>query len=290
MFPAHFALALRRPVGLLFCSTSFASPVVRCSLGQLLLCPAATSRFRVGSNAHFSSPPPASPSILIRGLHTEGQQADSVAMRGMLIREKDARLAEKDKEMAARLADKDARLADKDARLADKDTHFAREMEFHNKELDVARGRVTTRAGLEAAIERLSVEASIPLSMSTTAALKMLLDGRTCPGLTNLFAVGASENALKKAQLVADGKDLYNTLSKPLHTTHVGHALDAVQVKSIDGGTSSLLAYALIMSASHRNVTLYDGAVAFKDLKIRSSPPSILKASEQDFRNMPFQH
>ena len=121
-----------------------------------------------------------------------------------------------------------------------------------------------------------------------TSLLQQLLAGNAdAAGLLETLRLAAADNGASFPQLLKDAKDMYNTLSKPLHMTNAGHTGDAVQVEFAHGGTSSLLAYAVIMHASGRKIRLYDGPTLFPPFKLRALPANLPRASAAELQAMP---
>jgi hypothetical protein len=193
-----------------------------------------------------------------------------------------ARIADKDKVAADKdkvIADKDKVIADKDSelvnRIAGKDEViasckevFAQAVEAHAKEAeklrydaDLALGRVSVRAVLEACIEDVAKSHGGGLSGAPRSQqLQRLVAKGGCEGLQSYLRVAAVDNSLKEDDLLKQAPALYGALSGSLHAEGTGGTTSAPAALFDPHGRTKMVAMAAIARFTGRNLNLYAAA------------------------------
>jgi hypothetical protein len=192
--------------------------------------------------------------------------ADKDAELRARIADKDVSIASKDAELRARIADKDGRIADKDAILATSAALFAQACAAHAKEAellrrdaDLAQGRVSVRAVLEACLEDVAKShgGSLPgKSRSHQLARLLAVDGG-CAGLVSYLRVAAGDNSLKEGDLLKQAQELFGALSGSLHAEESGGTTSAPAALFDPHGRTKMVAMAAIARFTGRNLALY---------------------------------
>jgi len=182
------------------------------------------------------------------------------------IADKDASIASKDAELRARIADKDGRIADKDAILTTSAKLFAQTCSAHAKEAellrrdaDLAQGRVSIRAVLEACLEDAAKSHGGSLSgksRSQQLARLLAVDGG-CAGLVSYLRVAAGDNSLKEDDLLKQAQELFGALSGSLHSEETGGTTSAPAALFDPHGRTKMVAMAAIARFTGRNLALY---------------------------------
>ena len=200
----------------------------------------------------------------------------------LLVVELRARIADKDKVAADKdkvIADKDKVIADKDSelvnRIAGKDEViasckevFAQAVEAHAKEAeklrydaDLALGRVSVRAVLEACIEDVAKSHGGGLSGAPRSQqLQRLVAKGGCEGLQSYLRVAAFDNSLKEDDLLKQAPALYGALSGSLHAEGTGGTTSAPAALFDPHGRTKMVAMAAIARFTGRNLNLYAAA------------------------------
>jgi hypothetical protein len=200
----------------------------------------------------------------------------------LLVVELRARIADKDKVAADKdkvIADKDKVIADKDSelvnRIAGKDEViasckevFAQAVEAHAKEAeklrydaDLALGRVSVRAVLEACIEDVAKSHGGSLSGAPRSQqLQRLVAKGGCEGLQSYLRVAAFDNSLKEDDLLKQAPALYGALSGSLHAEGTGGTTSAPAALFDPHGRTKMVAMAAIARFTGRNLNLYAAA------------------------------
>jgi len=200
----------------------------------------------------------------------------------LLVVELRARIADKDKVAADKdkvIADKDKVIADKDSelvnRIAGKDEViasckevFAQAVEAHAKEAeklrydaDLALGRVSVRAVLEACIEDVAKSHGGSLSGAPRSQqLQRLVAKGGCEGLQSYLRVVASDNSIKEDDLLKQAPALYGALSGSLHAEGTGGTTSAPAALFDPHGRTKMVAMAAIARFTGRNLNLYAAA------------------------------
>jgi hypothetical protein len=202
------------------------------------------------------------------------------------IADKDKVVADKDSELRARIAEKDKVIADKDKVIADKDSElvnriagkdeviasckevFAQAVEAHAKEAeklrydaDLALGRVSVRAVLEACIEDVAKSHGGSLSGAPRSQqLQRLVAKGGCEGLQSYLRVAAFDNNLKEDDLLKQAPALYGALSGSLHAEGTGGTTSAPAALFDPHGRTKMVAMAAIARFTGRNLNLYAAA------------------------------
>ena len=209
-----------------------------------------------------------------------------------LVAELRARIAEKDSELRARIAEKDKVVADKDSELVDriagKDEVIAsfkevlaqavkahaKEAEELHRDADLARGRVSVRAVLEACLEDVAKShgggclSGAPRSQQLQ---RLLAPKGGCAGLQSYLRVAANDNSLKEDDLLKQAPELYGALSGSLHAKGTGGTTSAPAALFDPHGRTKMVAMAAIARFTGRNLKLY---LAAKDVQL---PPIKLR-------------
>ena len=200
----------------------------------------------------------------------------------LLVVELRARIADKDKVAADKdkvIADKDKVIADKDSelvnRIAGKDEViasckevFAQAVEAHAKEAeklrydaDLALGRVSVRAVLEASLEDVAKSHGGSLSGAPRSQqLQRLVAKGGCEGLQSYLRVAAVDNSLKEDDLLKQAPALYGALSGSLHAEGTGGTTSAPAALFDPHGRTKMVAMAAIARFTGRNLNLYAAA------------------------------
>jgi len=223
------------------------------------------------------------------------------------LAKKDAELVKKDGEAA--LAKKDAELVKKDgeAALAKKEVEVELakkdgELRLHHKNTatealraDLLRGVLSIRALLEALAKMMAPYVGLDPSASVTDVLARIFNRKAnpCSGFLAYVEVCAADNHIALDQVLRDGKDLYNALSKPMHSGIVSHPPARLDSEILGGQKSGLLALAALAAFNGRDLRLYDGgaivsAPASGALRIRVSPASACAATKMEVEGLPF--
>ena len=223
---------------------------------------------------------------LSRALLAGRRHAESplVAELRARIADKDKVVADKDSELRARIAEKDKVVADRDSalvqRIADKDqviasvqalyaqacTAHAEEAEKLRHDADLAQGRVSIRAVLEASLEDVAKSHGGSLSSAPRSLqLQCLLAKGGCEGLKSYLRVAASDNSLKEDDLLKQAPELYGALSGSLHAQDTGGTTSAPAALFDPHGRTKMVAMAAIARFTGRNLKLYAAA---KDLQL----------------------
>jgi len=196
------------------------------------------------------------------------------------IADKDKVVADKDSELRARIAEKDKVVADKDSalvqRIADKDqviasvqalyaqacTAHAEEVEKLRHDADLAQGRVSVRAVLEASLEDVARSHGGSLSGAPRSQqLQRLLAKGGCEGLKSYLRVAASDNSLKEDDLLKQAPELYGALSGgSLHAQGTGGTTSAPAALFDPYGRTKMVAMTAIARFTGRNLKLYAAA------------------------------
>ena len=220
--------------------------------------------------------------------------------------EKDARLAEKDARLAekdARLAEKDVRLAEKDVRLAEKDAAFAKLEAAMSRDLasalhaaDMARGVAGSRALFEACMMVLWQQAHAelreqPPEASMTERVRKLLrapfDGGKFPGLPSALTVAAEDNGVPSMEVVSQARRMYEMLSARVHAEEVGGTAALPAELFAAAGRPALVAFAAIVRAAGRELSLYGLGRMQMPLRLRARVSST--ATVEQARAAPMQ-
>ena len=209
------------------------------------------------------------------------------------IADKDKVIADKDTELRVRIAEKDKVVADKDSelvmRIAGKDEVIASVKEVyvqackaHAKEAeklrydaDLAQGRVSVRAVLEACLEDVAKSHGGSLSGAPRSQqLQRLLAKGGCEGFQSYLRVAASDNSLKEDDLLKQAPALYGALSGSLHAQGTVGTTSAPAALFDPHGRTKMVAMAAIARFTGRNLKLYSAAKDPQRGSPRRPPPA----------------
>jgi len=181
------------------------------------------------------------------------------------IADKDKLVAVKDAELRARIADKDELVAVKDEVIASHKELYAQACKAHAEEAeklrhdaDLAQGRVSIRAVLEASLEDIAKSHGGSLSAAPRSQqLQRLLAKGGCEGLQSYLRVVASDNSIKEDDLLKQAPALYGALSGSLHAQGTGGTTSAPAALFDPHGRTKMVAMAAIARFTGRNLKLY---------------------------------
>jgi len=199
--------------------------------------------------------------------------------------------------------DGEAALAKKEVEveLAKKDG----ELRLHHKNTatealraDLLRGVLSIRALLEALARKMAPHVGLPSTASVTDVLARVFapaKATNCLGLHAYLELCAADNHVALDQLLRDGKDLFNVLSKPMHSGHSSHPPERLDSEVLHGQKSGLLALAALAAFHGRDLQLYeDGTMVSESapssgaMRIRVAPASACAATKQEVESLPF--
>ena len=151
-------------------------------------------------------------------------------------------------------------------------TAHAEEAEKLRHDADLAQGRVSVRAVLEASLEDVAKSHGGSLSGAPRSQqLQRLLAKGGCEGLKSYLRVAASDNSLKEDDLLKQAPELYGALSGSLQAQGTGGTTSAPAALFDPHGRTKMVAMAAIARFTGRNLKLYAAA---KDLQL---PPIKLR-------------
>jgi len=178
------------------------------------------------------------------------------------IADKDKVVADKDSALVQRIADKDQVIASVQALYAQACTAHAEEVEKLRHDADLAQGRVSVRAVLEASLEDVARSHGGSLSGAPRSQqLQRLLAKGGCEGLKSYLRVAASDNSLKEDDLLKQAPELYGALSGgSLHAQGTGGTTSAPAALFDPYGRTKMVAMTAIARFTGRNLKLYAAA------------------------------
>lgn len=196
---------------------------------------------------------------------------------------KGAELAKKDSELE--LAKKEAQLVTKgiEVELAKKDG----ELRLHYTKLaaetlraDVYRGVLSIRALVETAAKQMAPLVGLQPTAGVTDILERAFSSKPpirCASFHAYMEVCAADNHVALDQLLRDGRELYNLMSKRMHSDVVSHPSDRLDSELFNGQKTVLLALASLAAFNGRDLRLYEGGTMVSGatsspLRIRVTP------------------
>jgi hypothetical protein len=182
-------------------------------------------------------------------------------------------------ELRARIADKDKLAAAKDEVIASQKEVYAQACKAHAQEAemlrhdaDLAQGRVSIRAVLEASLEDIAKSHGGSLSGAPRSQqLQRLLAKGGCEGLQSYLRVVASDNSIKEDDLLKQAPALYGALSGSLYAQGTSGKTSAPAALFDPHVRTKMVAMAAIARFTGRNLKLY---AAPKDPQL---PPIMLR-------------
>jgi hypothetical protein len=169
-------------------------------------------------------------------------------------------------ELRARIADKGKLVAAKDEVIASQKEVYAQACKAHAQEAemlrhdaDLAQGRVSIRAVLEACLEEIARAHSLGSisGLPRSQQLQRLLAKGGCEGLQSYLRVVASDNSIKEDDLLKQAPALYGALSGGLHAQGTGGTTSAPAALFDPHGRTKMVAMAAIARFTGRNLKLY---------------------------------
>ena len=198
----------------------------------------------------------------------------------LLLKEKDTRLEEKD----ARLEEKDAHLMKMDTFLKEKDTRLEEKVLAHASALavalhdaDVARAVVTSRVLFDNSLDtlwkqahaelQLPPPANVGVSKRAEVLLRSPSAGGKFPGLGHALAVAAEDNDVPPSEVLMQARRLYEILSARVHSVELRGTARLPEDVFEAAGRPAMVAFAGIVRAAGRTLSLYrlgDGEVRLR--------------------------
>ena len=191
----------------------------------------------------------------------------------LLLKEKDTRLEEKD----AHLMKMDTFLKEKDTFLKEKVLAHASALAVALHDADVARAVVTSRVLFDNSLDtlwkqahaelQLPPPANVGVSKRAEVLLRSPSAGGKFPGLGHALAVAAEDNDVPPSEVLMQARRLYEILSARVHSVELRGTARLPEDVFEAAGRPAMVAFAGIVRAAGRTLSLYrlgDGEVRLR--------------------------